>query len=211
MKKTILLVITLLISIFLTACGANNSRAETKNDSIGPANTQTKGAEQVQQPTTKKVLVAYYSWSGNTREIASQIKKTTGGDMVEIQPAVPYPSDYDSVVKQAKQETESGYKPALKTKIENIRSYEVIFVGSPIWWGTIAPPVATFLAEYDLAGKTIVPFVTHAGGGQGRSFDDIAKLCPQSTILDGIAVLGRDVNGLQDELSKRLHEIENLK
>ena len=206
LKKTVILALTLLMSISLTACGSNSSQTETKNDSSTPsANAQ--GAEQAQQPSqTKKVLVVYYSWSGNTREIASRIQKATGGDIVEIQPTVPYPSDYDTVVKQAKQEIESGYKPAVKTKIDKIKSYDVIFVGSPIWWGTIAPPVATFLSEHDLSGKTVVPFVTHGGGGQGRSFDDIAKLCPQSTVLNGIAFSGRDAKGLQDEVSKRLHE-----
>jgi flavodoxin len=114
-------------------------------------------------------------------------------------------------VKHAKEEIASSHKPALKTKFNNINSYDVVFVGSPIWYGTIAPPVATFLSEYDLSGKIVVPFVTHARGGPARSFDDIAKLCPQSAVLDGIAVGGKDVNGLQDELSKRLHEIEILK
>jgi len=206
LKKTVILALTLLMSISLAACGSNSSKTEAKKDSISPsANAQAKGQEQTQTSLkTKKILVAYYSWSGNTREIASQIQKATGGDIVEIQPVVPYSSDYDTVTKQAKQEIESGYKPALKTKIDNINSYDVVFIGSPIWWGTIAPPVATFLSEYDLSGKTVVPFVTHGGGGQGRSFDDIAKLCPQSTILNGIDVFGRDTNGLQDELSKRL-------
>jgi len=105
--------------------------------------------------------VVYFSRSGNTREIANQIHERVGGDIFEIQPEEPYPSNYDAVVKQAKQELESGYKPKLKAKIENIESYDVIFVGSPIWWGTIPAPVVTFLSEYDLSGKTIVPFCTH--------------------------------------------------
>lgn len=156
----------------------------------------------------KKVLVAYYSRSGNTREIASQIQKFMGGDIVEIQTVDPYPREYDAVTKQAKQEIEAGYKPALKTKIDNIKSYDVIFVGSPNWWSTIAPPVATFLSEHDLSGKTIVPFITHAGTGKGRSVTDIAKLSPQSTVLEGIAIWGRDVKSSQDEVAKWLRELK---
>jgi flavodoxin len=113
----------------------------------------------------------------------------------------PYPDEYDAVTKQAKQEQDSGYKPALKTKVENIGSYDVIFVGSPNWWGTIAAPVKTFLLEYDLSGKTIVPFITHGGSGLGRSVTDISKLCPKSTILDGLEVWGRDAKTAQKDVS----------
>jgi flavodoxin len=147
------------------------------------------------------VLIIYYSRSGNTREIANQIHDRVGGDIIELQTVEPYPDEYDAVTKQAKQELNSGYKPALKTKIENIGSYDVIFVGSPIWWGTIAAPVKTFLSEYDLSGKTIVPFITHAGSGLGRSVTDIATLCPNSTILDGLAVWGRDAKTAQNDVS----------
>ena len=86
----------------------------------------------------KKVLIIYYSRSGNTREIANQIHQMVGGDILELQTVEPYPDEYDAVTKQAKEELNSGFKPALKTKIEKIGSYDVIFVGSPIWWGTMA-------------------------------------------------------------------------
>jgi len=201
-KKSLVLALTLMMSIFLTACGSTSSKAATKNDSISPnqVNTQTK-SEEAQTLKSKKVLVVYFSRSGNTRELANQIQKNVGGDVIEIQTVDPYPRDYDAVVKQAKQEIESGYKPALKTKIENIRSYDVIFVGSPNWWNTIAPPVTTFLSEHDLSGKTVVPFITHHGSGKGQSVTDIAKLSPKSTILDGIAIWGRDVKNSQNEVS----------
>lgn len=105
----------------------------------------------------------------------------------------PYPSDYNKVVKQAKQEQESGYKPMLKTKVEKIESYDVVLIGYPNWCGTIPRLVATFLSEYLFSGKTIVPFCTHEGSRLGRSVTDINKLCPQSTMLDGLAVRGRNV------------------
>lgn len=137
-----------------------------------------------------KILVIYYSHSGNTREIAHQIHQMVGGDIMEIQPVEPYPDDYNKVVKQAKAELNSGYKPPLKTKVENIGSYDVIFLGSPNWCQTIAPPVQSFLSQTDLSGKTIVPFITHGGGGSGRSVADIAALCQESTILDALVVQG---------------------
>jgi flavodoxin len=157
----------------------------------------------------KKVsaLSAYFSHSGNTRVIAHQIHENIGGDIFEIVSVDPYPSDYDEVVEQARKELNKEYRPRLKTKVENMDSYNVVFVGYPCWWGTIPMPVATFLSEYDFSGKTIVPFCTHEGSSLGRSVMDIKKLCPQSTILDGLAVRGSDVKNVQNEVSEWLCEI----
>ena len=160
---------------------------------------------------TKKILVAYFSYSGNTREIANQIHKIVGGDIFEIQSVKPYPTDYDAVVKQARQELASGYKPVLKTKVDNIKSYDVIFIGYPNWCSTIPAPVKTFLLEYDFSGKTVVPFCTHGGGGLGRSVKDISRLCPKSTLLDSFAILGTNVKTAQNEVSEWLRKIKITK
>lgn len=155
-----------------------------------------------------KILITYYSRNGNTREIANQIHRSVGGDIFEIQVVEPYPEDYEEVKKIAMHEQASDLKPALKTKVEKIGSYDVIFVGTPIWWGTIAAPVKSFLLQYDLSGKTIVPFITHQGSGLGRSVADISKLCPKSTLLDGIAIWGRNVKTAQNEVSEWLKNIK---
>lgn len=160
---------------------------------------------------TKKILVAYFSHSGNTRVIAEQIKNATGGDIFEIQPVKDYPRDYQTVVDQARKEISSNYKPALKAKVKNIESYDVIFIGSPCWWSTIAPPVATFLSIYNLSGKTIVPFMTHEGSGMGHSVSDIKKLCPKSTVLEGLPVRGSSVKSAQNDVKKWLREIKMIK
>ncbi len=153
------------------------------------------------------MLITYYSRTGNTREIANQIHERVGGEIIELQTVEPYPEDYEAVKKQAMQELNSGFKPALKTKVKEIGSYDVIFVGTPIWWGTIAAPVKSFLSEYELSGKTIVPFITHAGSGLGRSVTDISKLCQKSTLLDGVAIRGRDVKTAQSKVSEWLQSI----
>ena len=155
----------------------------------------------------KTILVAYFSRSGNTREIANQIHKIVGGDIFEIQSVKPYPNDYDAVVKQAKQELESNYKPALKTKVNNFKPYDFIFIGYPAWWYTIPAPTSTFLSEYDFSGKTIAPFCTHEGSGLSRSVTDISKLCPKSTVLDGLAIKGSTVKTSQMEVSEWLRKI----
>jgi len=159
----------------------------------------------------KKILVTYFSHSGNTREIANQIHKSVGVDIFEIQSVKPYPHDYDAVVQQARQELDSGYQPALKTKMESIESYDLVFIGYPNWWSTVPAPVKTFLSEYDLSGKTIVPFCTHEGSGLGRSVTDISRLCPKSTVLDGVAIRGRDVKIAQNKIAEWLGKIKITK
>lgn len=156
---------------------------------------------------SRKVLIVFYSHSGNTRALAELIQQQVGGDLVEIEPVEPYPVDYNTVVNQAKQELKSGYKPPLKATVENIGAYDVILVGSPNWWNTFAPPLHTLLSQYDLSGKTVVPFITHEGTGLGRSVGDIAALCPKSTVLDGLAVWGGSAKTSQNEVLAWLHKL----
>lgn len=157
--------------------------------------------------SVEKILVAYFSHSGNTHEIANQIHENVGGDLFEIVSKDPYSRNYSEVVEQASKELREDYRPRLKTKVEDMDSYDVIFVGYPNWCDTIPRPVATLLSEYDLSGKTIVPFCTHGGSGLGRSTADIRKLCPQSTILNGLAVRGSNVKNAQREVYCWLREI----
>jgi len=159
----------------------------------------------------KKALIVYYSRSGNTREIANQIHALVGGDVVELQTVAPYPDEYSAVTKQAKEELQQGVKPQLKTKIADFASYDVIIVGSPNWWNTIASPVRTFLSEYDFSGKTIAPFITHEGSGLGASALDITKLCPKAKVLDGLAVRGKNAKSARSEVSEWLRKIGMLK
>lgn len=164
-------------------------RKDGKNE-LTESNAESDDTSGIEENNT---LVAYFSHSGNTRVIANQIHKSVCDDIFEIVTVDPYPSDYDDVVEQARKELREEYRPKLKTKVENMESYNVVFVGYPNWWGTIPMPVATFLSEYDFSGKTIVPFCTHEGSRLGRTVTEIKKLCPRSTILDGLAVRGRDV------------------
>lgn len=127
----------------------------------------------------EKILVVYFSHSGNTRTVAEQITRSTGADLFEIQPQEAYPTDYHSVVNQAKKEINTNHRPALKNDVQDFDKYDIIFIGSPNWWSTIAPPVATFLERHDFSGKTIVPFMTHGGGRFGILFrhEEIMPRC----------------------------------
>lgn len=227
MNKMLAFALIIMIGLLLAFWGSNNSgttsddisstQAEIESISVddtapeettSPSNTETESEDQTQMDSApKKILVAYFSHSDNTREIANQIHEKIGGDIFEIVTVNPYPTDYDAVVDQAKQEQEDNYRPELATEIENMDSYDVVFVGYPNWWGTMPMPVFAFLEEYDFSGKTIIPFCTHEGSGLGRSVEDITELCPQSTILDGLAIRGSSVETAQDDVSEWLHEI----
>ena len=151
-----------------------------------------------------KILIAYYSWSGNTRYLAEQIKKNTNADIFEIVPANAYPEDYNACVDQAKKEINFNFKPALKSKLECIDAYEIIIVGSPNWWSTFAPPVATYLSGYDFTGKTILPFITQEGTRMGKSVENIKKLCPTANILSGLPIKGSNVRNAESDIQEWL-------
>lgn len=138
----------------------------------------------------ERTLIVYYSRTGNTRAVAEQIRTLTGGQMVEIQTVNPYPAEHRATTEQAKKELTAGFKPPLTTQVPDMAKYDVIYVGSPNWWQTMAPPMMTFLTEYDFAGKTLVPFMTHGGGGLGRTVQDMKSLCPTAKVLDGLSVRG---------------------
>lgn len=149
-----------------------------------------------------KILIAYFSHTGNTKYAAEQIQKITGGTLFEIQPVKAYAGDYTKCVNRSREEIKKGIRPELKSKVQEIKKYDVVFVGSPNWWSTIAPPVATFLVSHDLSGKIIVPFVTHGGAGVSHSEDDVRKLCPKSTILPYGSFTGIRVRQSGKELKK---------
>lgn len=121
----------------------------------------------------KKMLVVYYSWSnGNTEKIAEQLADACGADICRIETIEPYPSDYDETVEQGHREVDAGYEPAIEALEFDPSGYDVIAVGTPTWWYTMAPAVKTFMGSVDWAGKTIVAFATN-GGWEGSTLDDI--------------------------------------
>ena len=149
---------------------------------------------------TRKILVAYFSHSGNTRALAEQVHRLAGGDLFRIETAEAYPREYGAVVDIAKKEQSENRRPRLKTPLPDLRPYDVIFLGYPIWWGTMPMGVWTFLEGQDLSGKTILPFCTHEGSGLDRSPADLPRLCPRSTLREGLAVRGSQVPGARRDV-----------
>lgn len=158
----------------------------------------------------KKILIAYYSLrNGNTRIVAEEIQKNVGGDIFRIESTHSYPAEYRAVTEQARRELDSGFRPPLKGNIKNFNEYDIIFIGSPIWWGTVTPTVMTFLESYSFKGKTIVPFVTHEGSRLGSSVSDIRKLCPDAKVLEGLAVQGKNVENSSNDVKKWVNDLNN--
>ena len=133
-----------------------------------------------------KILIAYFSHMGNTEELARKIQEITGGDLVEIVPKRPYPTDYRSIVSQAEREKREDFRPEIEETGVDVREYDAIFIGTPVWWFSAAPPTKTFLSQNDLSGKTVVPFCTHGGGGVADTFNEIARMVPRSEVKKGL-------------------------
>lgn len=196
MKRIFLITMVFIVTLSMAMASCSNDEPEQSDTPDQP------GQEQPTEPTDKddedggngeesknqKILVAYYSHSGNTQTIAGYIHEAMGGDIVKIETVNPYPDNYDEHLAQARKEVAENYLPALKTSVGSIGDYDIVFVGYPIWVETAAPPIASFLASHDLKGKTVVPFCTSGTSSAAASYRLIASYCPESTVLEGIQI-----------------------
>jgi flavodoxin len=135
-------------------------------------------------------LIVYYSLFQNTKNLAFEIAKQTGGTIKELIPDKNYSFDYNTAAKEVRNQISRGFCPKLISGNESIDDYQTIFIGTPNWFKTLAPPVMSFLKQHNFIGKTVIPFCTHGGGGFCQIENDIAKECLKSIILPGIAVNG---------------------
>lgn len=140
-----------------------------------------------------KSCIIYYSHSGHTRHLAEQIAKETHGDLLELVPEIPYPQDYSTVVAQAKKELQQKVRPKLKTRVPDLSAYDMLFIGTPNWWSSPAPPVLTFLEQTALHGIPVAPFCTHGGGGFGHIRKDMENSGCGAMFLPELSVYGDSV------------------
>ncbi len=153
---------------------------------------------------TKKILTAYFSWGGNTKFIAEKINSQVGGDIFQIETAIDYPNDYnETAYGVAKEQHDKGLMPELKNN-GDVSNYDVIFVGTPAWWYEMAPAVKTFLTKNKFNGKTIIPFITHGGGGKYTIAQDMGKLTQGSTVLEPFVVYEQGNSNTDKELAEWL-------
>ena len=197
MKKILLSLLMIICLLTITGCGSNKENKETEKKANEVLNNQTETKKD------SKALIVYFSRTGenynvgnikvgNTAIMASYIKEYLNADSFEIVPVNKYPESYDECLKVATKEKNENARPAIESKIDDISKYNTIFIGYPIWWGEIPRIVYTFMEEYDLSGKTIIPFNTHEGSGDAGTYNTIkSKLTKSNVNTNGLALQGK--------------------
>lgn len=219
MKRITSLFLAAALALGLTACSGGESAAASGDSAsteapaateapAGPAASEAAaepaaGSGAAEGETTGgSILVAYFSWSGNTQAMAQMIAEDTGGTLFQIEPATPYTDDYDTLLDVARQEQSDNARPELAAAVEDWDSYDVVFVGYPDWWSDAPMLIYSFLESYDWTGKTLVPFCTSGGSGFGRSLDKLPDSAPGATILEGLHVSGSSVDAAADQVAE---------
>ena len=235
MKKNLLIILLIFcISLMLTACGSKPAESETapgtssglsenvtaseaSGESVEgaapspaqPADSVT--AEAVSVEASPKSLVVYFSWSGNTRNVAEAIGQQTGSDMFELIPAISYSDDYNTVLDEARTEQRNNARPEITGVIENIADYDTIYVGFPNWWGDMPMILYSFFDSYDLSGKTVALFCTSGGSGLSGSVNEVKALEPESIVTTGLHIGSGAADNPDDAVARWLEEIGTLK
>ena len=170
--------------------------------SCGPR--QTAQNEEAPKEETPKVIVLYYSQTSNTKAVATEIVTRLGADIEEIVPMIPFDGDFKATIDRCIQEREQGFITEIQPLTADMAKYEVVFIGYPIWFGTYAPPIATFLDNVDLSGKKVVPFCTFGSGGLESSVKDLAEKQPKAEILPGYGVRAARLEAAPAEIDQFL-------
>ncbi len=210
MKRLFLIFVSVLLVFSLVACsnsttntpsGSSSDESQTTNNPPQQSDT-VQPSDEGSNTESGKILIAYFSKTGNTETVAKMIEQETSGTLFKVETVTAYPEDYNETVDIARKEQDDNARPELSTHVENMDEYDVIFLGYPNWWGTMPQAMFTFLEEYDFSGKTIIPFCTHGGSALGRSEDDIASLCPDTTLLEGLAISGSRADSAGNEVKE---------
>jgi flavodoxin len=159
------------------------------------------------QSGTGKILIAYFSWGGNTRSLAQQIRQRTGGDVFEIKTVTAYSSNYNTVLDQAQNEKRNNARPPLATHVENMAQYDRVFIGFPNWWGDMPMAIYTFVESYNFSGKKIIPFCTHGGSGFSGTQRTLRDKLSGASLLEGLAVGSGSVRSSQSNVDNWLRKI----
>ena len=228
MKKLLTFIMSSALALSLAACSSQSSSAESSTTAVAETMEETTAEEageteaaaettapegeaaetETSEETTATegvsdggTLVAYFSWSGNTEQMAQMIADETGADIFEIAPATPYTDDYNELLDIAQQEQADNARPELADQVENWDGYDTVFVGYPDWWSDAPMLIYSFLESYDWTGKTLIPFCTSGGSGFGRSLDKLPDSAQGATILEGLHVSGSSVGSAADDIS----------
>ena len=166
----------------------------------------TGGKQEAESGNADNVLIAYFSWGGNTQGIAEEIQKQTGAELFEITLVNPYSNDYNTVLDEAQRDQSEQARPELASHVENMEEYDTIILGYPNWWASIPMPIASFLEEYDFSGKTIIPFCSHGGGRFGQSLTAIEKLAPDAIMGEALSIHYSGGSSMPDDVREWLSD-----
>jgi flavodoxin len=217
--KKIAMSAAVIATTFLAGCSSTSSTSSSEEISTREPESTTLSSEsnnlessnssEADMASTGKMLILYFSWSNNTKTMAGYIHDEIGGDMEQIVPTVAYPEVYNDVADYAKEERDNNARPKFNTLIHNPENYDTIFVGYPVWWYTIPMIIHTLFETYDFSGKTIVPFNTHEGSGDGGTYETIQEIAPKATLLKGLPIRGGDIgkDSAKEDVKKWLKEI----
>lgn len=161
-------------------------------------------AQKEEAPKAPKMLVVYYTQSSNTKTVAQEMATRLNADLAEIVPVVPYDGDFQATVERGKKELDEKSYPEIQPLTVEVANYDVVFLGYPIWFGTYAPPIFTWLDQVDLSGKKVVPFCTFGSGGLESSVMDLAKAEPKAEILPGYGVRAARLEAVPQEVDQFL-------
>lgn len=214
-KKILALIIAIIVIVvlvglyFILGNSTNTNESSVNKDSEQLSQTETSTnnnevenkSEETENSEERNTLILYFSETGNTEKFANIIHNQIGGDIVKIEPTTPYPTEYEELANYARQERDNDERPDIENldKI-NIDDYDTIFIGYPIWWYQMPMIMYSLFDIYDFSGKTIIPFNTHEGSGEGRTYDDIQELEPNANVLEGLPIRGGDME--EDQTSR---------
>ena len=235
MKKIISILMAAAMVLSLSACGSTQTASETENPTAGTSPQsepetaaepeETEPAEEADSEETadtetagngSNILVAYFSLAGeqyrvgvieegNTSIIAHMIAEETGADLFEIEPVTPYPETHSELPEVSQEEMSENARPEITGTVENMDSYDTVFIGYPNWWGDMPMIVYNFIESYDFEGKTVIPFCTHGGSGLSGTESTIAEITGAS-MLDGFAISGETAQNDRDRSENEVNE-----
>ena len=220
-KKIIAMIITGILAVSVTACQSDGEQSSSQSQNSG----QTESSANVEIPEDANILVAYFTYgenaklpdgvdasssasiqawdgdtTGNTGLAAHWISDAAGGDLFSIQTEEKYPGDYDDTVDQGQEEQSENAGPKLSSHVDHMDQYDVVFLGYPNWWGDMPMAVYSFLDEYDLSGKTVIPFVTSGGSGFSDTVSAIKEEEPDADVQEGLELSDSETADSEDEV-----------
>ncbi|MCC8127219.1 MAG: hypothetical protein LIO92_07465 [Clostridiales bacterium] len=188
----------------------NEDGAWVEDGIVQTISTNSSGTDQLHEDTDidaevdseadSRILIAYFSRTNTTKAVAESIQQQTGGTLFEIQASDPYPSSYSETTARAQREINAGTLPEIVENVTDMDSYEIVFIGYPIWWGTTPPVVNTFMNSNDFSGKTVIPFCTSGGSGISGSLSNIREYCSGANILSGRDLTGASTDSIRSWL-----------